>query len=201
MAKDTKTRIVEAAVSLFGENGFDATSVREICSKAGANNAAINYHFGDKRGLYRSVLQHLLEKTESLSFQPVTGTAEERLRLLVERSLADVFRDRSEGNEKLIFREIAEPTDELMSLIRDPLCGIFQSFLTVVRELCPSQVDNRKLELIVLSIFGQVDYYRMFHRFVPELVGQEAADSLDLETLTEHITEFSLAAIEKLRKP
>jgi AcrR family transcriptional regulator len=48
----TRDRIVEAAGEMFAEKGFDATTVRDICQRAEANIAAVNYYFGDKQRLY-----------------------------------------------------------------------------------------------------------------------------------------------------
>src|SRR5215471_16757625 len=53
----TRQRILKAATHLFAENGFDGTSVREIVTKARVNQAAINYHFEGKEGLYREILR------------------------------------------------------------------------------------------------------------------------------------------------
>src|SRR4051812_15735966 len=52
----TKARLLEAAGEEFAEKGFDAARIRSICRKAGANLAAVNYHFGDKEQLYRAAL-------------------------------------------------------------------------------------------------------------------------------------------------
>ena len=54
----TKVRLLEAAGEEFACKGFDAARIRTICERAGANVAAVNYHFGDKEQLY---LQALLE--------------------------------------------------------------------------------------------------------------------------------------------
>jgi AcrR family transcriptional regulator len=53
---DTKTRILDAAEKLFGENGFDATSLRDITTEADVNLAAVNYHFQSKESLIEAVL-------------------------------------------------------------------------------------------------------------------------------------------------
>src|SRR3954453_12160787 len=53
----TRKRLLEAAGEVFADKGFKAATVRDICCRAGANVAAINYHFGDKERLYAEVLQ------------------------------------------------------------------------------------------------------------------------------------------------
>jgi AcrR family transcriptional regulator len=53
---DTKTRILDAAEKLFGEKGFDATSLRDITKEADVNLAAVNYHFQSKESLIEAVI-------------------------------------------------------------------------------------------------------------------------------------------------
>src|SRR6266850_7915162 len=53
----TEKRLLEAAGEIFAEHGYRAATVRQICEKARANIAAVNYHFGDKEGLYRAALR------------------------------------------------------------------------------------------------------------------------------------------------
>ncbi|WP_420000072.1 TetR/AcrR family transcriptional regulator [Streptomyces boninensis] len=53
---DTKDRILDAAIRLFGERGYAATSLRAVTEAAQANIAAVNYHFGSKDGLLRAVV-------------------------------------------------------------------------------------------------------------------------------------------------
>ena len=55
-APDTRDRLLHAAAEVFATAGFREATIRDICAKAGANIAAINYHFGDKSGLYTAVL-------------------------------------------------------------------------------------------------------------------------------------------------
>lgn len=58
---DTKTRILDAAESLFVASGFESMSMRQITTTAGVNLAAVNYHFGSKDALLQAVLARQLD--------------------------------------------------------------------------------------------------------------------------------------------
>ena len=58
---ETRDRLLKAAERLFADRGFKKVTVRDICRAARANVAAVNYHFGDKLGLYREVLQSAID--------------------------------------------------------------------------------------------------------------------------------------------
>lgn len=62
---DTKTRILDAAESLFVSGGFDSMSMRQITSAAGVNLAAVNYHFGTKDALIHAVLSRRLDPLDA----------------------------------------------------------------------------------------------------------------------------------------
>ena len=54
---DTKTRIMDAAEHLFTLNGFRGTTIQQLASDAGVNQAAVNYHFGSKSALIEKVIE------------------------------------------------------------------------------------------------------------------------------------------------
>ncbi|MFW5845596.1 MAG: TetR/AcrR family transcriptional regulator [Planctomycetota bacterium] len=57
---DTRDRLIEAAAALFAEEGFWGASLRTITERAGANLAAVSYHFGGKEGLLEAVVQRAI---------------------------------------------------------------------------------------------------------------------------------------------
>ena len=59
--EETRQRLIEAALKIFGEAGFDGASTRMLADAAGANLAAIPYHFGSKEGLYRAAAEFVVE--------------------------------------------------------------------------------------------------------------------------------------------
>lgn len=58
---DTASRLIEAAVALFSQKGYDGTSVRALSAMADANLGAITYHFGSKEALYDAALGSVIE--------------------------------------------------------------------------------------------------------------------------------------------
>ncbi|RDV26036.1 TetR/AcrR family transcriptional regulator [Alteromonas aestuariivivens] len=61
MAKDTKVRILNAAETLFAEQGYAQTSMRTITARADVNLASVNYHFGSKKNLIQAVLKRYFD--------------------------------------------------------------------------------------------------------------------------------------------
>ena len=63
--EDTRRRILDTALALFGSLGFEATTTRALAERAGVNLPAIQYYFGSKEGLYRAVIQQIAERIEA----------------------------------------------------------------------------------------------------------------------------------------
>ena len=82
---------MKAAERLIAEHGYESTSIRAIVAKARVNQAAINYHFAGKEGLYREILRaafraltaHQLAHAEEAK----TATREAALGAFVRRQL------------------------------------------------------------------------------------------------------------------
>ena len=72
-----RQRLVEAAIALARERGFQAVGVRQIASAAGVTPGMIAYYFGDKRGLYEAMLettyQRLVERMAALLERPASA--------------------------------------------------------------------------------------------------------------------------------
>ena len=87
--ESTKERILEHALFLFANKGFDGASTREIAIAANANHALIKYHFGNKESLWQAAVDLLFQRQEAYLAefnQPATQQldAEARFRLFVE---------------------------------------------------------------------------------------------------------------------
>ena len=120
----TESRLLEAAGEIFAEYGYRATTVRQICEKAKANVAAVNYHFGDKDGLYLAVLRHLHkvrdEKNPTNPGLSSKASREEKLRAFISAILHRMLdRDSPDWYMKLMVREMIEPTRALDVMVEE----------------------------------------------------------------------------------
>ncbi len=68
-AADARQRLITAGIELFGRNGFNATSTRELAQRAGVNIAGIAYHFGGKERLYNACAEHIATTVRNHIFQ------------------------------------------------------------------------------------------------------------------------------------
>ncbi len=85
--EQTRLRIIETAIPLFGRLGYDNTSTREIAADAGVNPPALQYYFDGKEGLYRACAEHIAELVSEI-LEPELDRAE---RLLREREPAQAL--------------------------------------------------------------------------------------------------------------
>ena len=83
-AVQRRVSIIESATSVFAERGFEGASTRALADKASVNIGMLAYYFGDKKGLYNAVLDHLYGQLVNLSLPDLRGMAPEiRVRAVV----------------------------------------------------------------------------------------------------------------------
>jgi AcrR family transcriptional regulator len=60
-SEETRGRILQAAMRLFADSGYDATGVAEICEKSGLSKGAFYHHFPSKQAVFLALLDAWLE--------------------------------------------------------------------------------------------------------------------------------------------
>jgi len=197
----TREALLEAGAEIFAQRGYAAATVREICDRARANIAAINYHFGDKTGLYAEVLKHALHCARA-KYPPHLGTtasstAEERLHAFVQSFLLRIFDEgRHAWHGKLMSREMIEPTAALDDLVQKEIRPMSDFLCGIVRELMGSGANEETVRLCSLSIVSQCLFYHQCRPVLQRLYPKMKINSDSAHQLAEHITRFSLGAIK-----
>ena len=60
MAKDTKERILAAALDMFSQRGYDGTNIRELASSLGLVKSALYRHFDSKEAIWNALLDEMI---------------------------------------------------------------------------------------------------------------------------------------------
>jgi AcrR family transcriptional regulator len=198
--RQTRERLLATAAQLFAVRGFARVTVREICHSARANVAAINYHFGGKKGLYDQVIGVAIERMQSTTVAiqeaGATKSAEEQLAWYVSIFLTRVVADRDNWIHQLMMRELADPTaalDQVLAQVVQPRMAYLR---TVVASLLDCSVSDARVERCAMSVHAQclAPLTRSMGTAETPATPYEHVDAL-----ARHITQFSLAGILDLR--
>jgi len=197
-----REKLINAAGKVFAEVGFDGATVRDICSRARINEAAIDDHFGDKLGLYTEVLRtSMFAQQEPALNSSLAHPSDPRaaLRALIHKW----FERMREGGRPAWFapimaREMAQPTPALDRVAKE-MGANYLRFRTLVGELIGRDPNDARTRMCVHSVVGQILHYAqsrpMLARLWPDL---NLDDEGQRRAIADQIVSFSLAGIESI---
>lgn len=166
--EDTARRILDAAIEVFAEEGYEGASTRSLAGRAGVNAPAIQYYFGSKEGLYRAAIGHIAGLVEA-RLDPVaqrivsalagTPSPQELAALLLD--LLDGFVDLvtchgiPEAAALLIARAEIENAEALDALQQAVLRMAFEPAIAIVARLLGLAESDDEAKIRTFMIFGQ----------------------------------------------
>ncbi|MNN14509.1 putative HTH-type transcriptional regulator YttP [compost metagenome] len=120
---DVKTRILLSAKRLFAKQGYEGTSVRQICEEANANIALISYHFGGKEKVFEAIFEQFYPGNEAAinQYEDQLKDPVEGLTLIVREIVAFTIND----------KELSDIVQQELTL-QSPRMETVQAFLTPV---------------------------------------------------------------------
>jgi len=199
----TRERIMRAAERLFAESGYDGTSIRAIVAKAKVNQAAINYHFDGKDGLYREVLrvafraltEHQLEHAEELK----SMSREEALSQFVRRQLQPLLgRDEYSRHMRIFNWETVQPTTVFRNLVAEEAAPFLGLSADLVRRFMP-EADQRTVTVAAVWLLGQCSVFVRNREQLAEPPVALVIDEEAVEWLSATISHWVVAGLRPLR--
>ena len=154
---------MKAAERLFAERGYDATSIRAIVAKARVNQAAINYHFDGKDGLYREVLRAafraLTEQQLEHADEMKAMSREAALAEFIRRQLRPLLgRDEYSRHMRILNWETVRPTAVFRKLLSEEAAPFMGLAVELVRRFQP-EADQRTLTAAAVWLVGQCSVF------------------------------------------
>ena len=155
----TRDRILKTAVKLFAESGYEATSIRTLAAKGHVNQAAINYHFKTKDGLYREVLRdaiHALTEDQLSHAQETQAMPRERaLGEFVRQQLRPLSaRDDVTRYIHILNWEAVQPTAVYRKLVSEEAAPFLGFAVDLMRRFMP-EADQSTLTMAAVWLVGQ----------------------------------------------
>ena len=199
----TRQRLLESACEVFAEKGYRDATIAEICNRAGANIAAVNYHFRDKDTLYVEAWRRAFHR--SLEAHPPDGGVSEDAspqRRLHARILAFLERitDAKSGEFDILRTEFANPTGLLQKGVRPAIQPLREKSGAIIRELLGPGVSDTQVAFCLHSVFSQCLLVMFKGRLMKGLDEFELLTPESLGKFADHVVKFSLAGIRASRK-
>ncbi|AHV97935.1 TetR/AcrR family transcriptional regulator [Paenibacillus sabinae] len=186
---DVKLRILQAAKKLFAQQGFNATTVRQICEEAGANVSLVSYYFGGKDKVFEALFKEyfprdVLEGDQITRLDPVSG-----LKLLIREITA--YRRREPEIISLLQQEIVlqSPRMNKIQELTMPIWILLRDWLKLGRE--QGVFHFRSLDHTFISVLGSILFHNKTYYFKQLLDNQEE----DPDSILEDLTTFIFQAI------
>lgn len=169
--------LIKAGIEVFGQQGYEGASNRELADAAGVNQALIAYHFDGKEGLYLAVFESMAQSIGG-QFEQLAGEMEAALdaleyanadpeetclhyiEKLMERHVQIFFQPEMESYAKLILREQLEPT-KAFKVLYDGMMGRIMNLLTLLIAKAIGRIEPTDADrLSALMFIGQVVVFR-----------------------------------------
>ncbi|MBM4250555.1 MAG: TetR/AcrR family transcriptional regulator [Deltaproteobacteria bacterium] len=198
-AADSKQVLIDAAIKLFAERGFDGTTTRDIADASGLNISLISYYFGGKDGLLQAALEYIesyLNKPELLQITPDRTRYFEGWRHFI----ADFMRSHvaNPNMHRLVQREQERDSLIFKTMVQQRYAPWYKRIMTYIEHGQSSGWLKPHLNpsTVALAIHGAMVQQVRLDVFLHQLRGQTLKDSAHLEAVIEDLCAILLAGVE-----
>ena len=204
--EDTRRRILETALEVFAVEGYEGASTRQLAERAGVNLPAIQYYFGSKEGLFRAVIDSIVERTERhmaplavevrAALADLTTPGDALLELLCRMMEAFVSLvtggPHVEAKRQLFARSEIEDTPGLEQLHASGKDQVVKPCIELVARLLGRTSADEETELRTMALLGQVTIFCHKGAHEPGLTPQR------VQTIQRLVREHTLAIFRTL---
>ncbi len=200
---DTRSRLIEAAAAIFAKCGYQAATTRQICIRAKANAAAVNYHFGDKLGLYKAVLKSFIGRQEVHVEERKFAAMEPELALrhFIHAMFESLVGPHAEDQyARVMAHEIVEPTEGLALVVEQIIGPRSRLLCDIVARLTHTSPRSLHARLAAHGIMAQIVHYMHARPVIKLLWPRWRMSEAAQRQIVEYVTSFSLAGVRGAAK-
>jgi len=207
----TRAALVRAALDLFGEKGFEATSTREIAAAAEANLGSIAYHFGGKEGLRMACADHVVATVRDI-FAAALGdltdagclsprAARDRLAQIVEAMVdALVAREAARPIARFVLREMFEPSAAFERVYAGAFAPMHDRACAIWARAAGADPESEATRLAVFAMIAQIVYFRLARPAILRRMGWRSVGAAESAAIKRLVVGNLDAALGEARK-
>ena len=210
-AEQTRAALVHAALKLFGRQGFDGTSTRQIAAEAKANIGSIAYHFGGKEGLRAAAVDHIVDTIQGIAGQALGGAqaaapldpeaARAQLFAALERMVGFIVASPQAGEiVQFVLRELSHPTAALDRIYAGVFEPSHRRMCQIWEQATGEPAESEATKLTVFTMIGQVIYFRIGREAVMRRMGWRVIGNEEAAKVVA-VTTDNLRAMLAARRP
>ncbi|HIZ27629.1 MAG TPA: CerR family C-terminal domain-containing protein [Candidatus Adamsella sp.] len=191
--ENSKEKILNTAIKLFAQKGFDGTSIREICKSANINICMISYYFGGKQELYQEIISNLIEsqKTYMESFLDVNEDFSNKSKKELIEKLQTVL-------EKFIDYFYSNISNDLIAfLVKEQQKSDFEikpPAIIYLRRLVAAILDkpanDKEVIFKVLFLISQINSPKILTTFSLKVLNQTEFTDEDIQVIKNNIKTY-----------
>jgi len=173
---DKKTQIIESAIELFAEKGFEGTSIRDLATKADVNVAMINYYFGSKEKLFESMVQLKAAYTRDMLEEIVNNSdlsEIEKLDRIIDSYVTRLFSNRKFHrviHHEMMLNERETLQNTIVNLLYPNTLLIKGVIETGIKKGVFKKVDS---VLVIATMIGTINQVLLSKKFCNKLLSKE----------------------------
>lgn len=198
----TKNRILEAAGELFAASGYADTPNKVIAAQAQVDLASINYHFGNRSGLYQAVLVAAYGQVLSIAdLRQLVGSElspASKLRVLIEQLVELATREPQAWQLRVLAREVLAPTSHLQALFQDealPKMLLIKRVLSAITEI---PVEDPALTRCLFNVMAPCLMLLVGGRTFPGPLRE--IFEMPAQTVANHLYHFAVGGLEAISR-
>ncbi|HEK9103076.1 forespore capture DNA-binding protein RefZ [Bacillus pfraonensis] len=191
--KQTKQKVIDAAISLFNTKGYDGTSVRDIAKRADVNVANISYYFAGKQGLLEQLITDFLEGY----IEVIERSFEQREYLpakeVINQIVRGILRYQFEHREltRFFYRELSLDT----TLIREVMTVYFSKERYYIEQIIKQGQMQQEFQKVSFTMFmtqlkGMMNMPYLYPQYISEVLHSFPSETFFLEMYTKEVEQW-----------
>lgn len=206
----SRKKIINSAIVLFANKGFDSTSTREICKHAGVNLSLIPYYFENKEGLYINIIESIinyglaflkedLDKVNNLSSMDMDQKIE-LYRSILEKYVDFLYSENVPSSfVVLMVKEQTVSHSKFSEIYSQKINILYSALRKTLASILGKKESDKSITFEVSSIIGQILGYKLMDKATLDSLRQDFYTKEDNKRIVKIVLSYVDSNIQNIK--